>query len=168
MLMYKDIVKAENRHKVYSCELLSGEYIRLIVAENENDNDYALFDYDDSNSNKVYKEVDVVEIYHQLQLDQQEEFDNDYDYDVEIDYDTLDKFKTSVSDVYFYDSLEELDEIIEALENPIVSDTDIDNNYKVGLRKSFGLVFYWSEYDDFSCGNPYTYYCKIIDGGNVL
>ena len=168
MLAYKDVVKVENRHKVYLCELLSGEYMRLIVAENENDKDFVFFDYDDSKSDKVYEEVDVVEIYHEVEPDQQEEYDDDYEYDKEIDYKTLEKFKTSISDIYFYDSMEELDEIIKALNNPIVSDTGWDNDYKVGLIKSYGLVFYWSEYDDFSCGNPFTHYCKIIDGGSIL
>ena len=109
-----------------------------------------------------------MEIYHEVEPDQQEEYDDDYEYDKEIDYKTLEKFETSISDIYFYDSMEELDEIIKALNNPIVSDTGWDNDYKVGLIKSYGLVFYWSEYDDFSCGNPFTHYCKIIDGGSIL
>lgn len=34
MLNYKDVVVAENRHKVFVCELKnSGEFVRLTVAE---------------------------------------------------------------------------------------------------------------------------------------
>ena len=33
MLTYKNVVVAENRHKVYSCELTNGEYVRLEVVE---------------------------------------------------------------------------------------------------------------------------------------
>ena len=44
---------------------------------------------------------------------------------------------------------------------------EVEEDYKKGLTKSYGLVFFWSEYDDFSCGNPYTPYCKIIAGGSI-
>lgn len=35
--------------------------------------------------------------------------------------------------------------------------------------KDFGIVFYWSEYDDFSCyGDGFTHRVKIIEGVGVL
>ena len=32
---------------------------------------------------------------------------------------------------------------------------------------NFIQYYGWEEYDDFSCGDPFTPYCKIIDGGIV-
>ena len=104
--------------------------------------------------------------------DQQDFWDKDeedHEYGVKIDTEALEPFLTSVSNVYKYDSMEELDLIIKSLGEPIVDEVGCswDEDYKKGLVKSYGLLFFWSEYDDFSCGNPFTPYCKIIDGGDV-
>lgn len=169
MLSYKNVVVAENRHKVYSCELLSGEYLRLEVAEGIKMNTWFLQDYDDLESGKYYLESDIVEIYREItDLDEDSE-DENCEYGVEIDTKSLVPFTTSVSNVYKYDSIGQLDLIIQALDEPIIDGLGCswEEDYKEGLTKSFGLVFSWSEYDDFSCGNPYTPYCKIIDGGKI-
>ena len=60
MLDYKSIVVAENRHKVYSCELTNGEYERLIVAEGCKMGNWSLFHYDNKNDLKEYLESDIV------------------------------------------------------------------------------------------------------------
>ena len=170
MLTYKNIVVAENRHKVYSCELTNGEYVRLEVVEGIKMNTWFLQDYDDLESDKYYLESDIVEIYGELtDLDENTEEDEDYEYGVKIDTESLLPFLTSISNVYKYDSMEELDLIIKSLDEPIIEGIGCswDKNYKSGLTKSYGLLFFWSEYDDFSCGDPFTPYCKIIDGGIV-
>ena len=170
MLTYKNIVVAENRHKVYSCELTNGEYVRLEVVEGIKMNTWFLQDYDDLESDKYYLESDIVEIYGELNdLDENIEDDEDSEYGVKIDTESLLPFLTSVSNVYKYDSMEELDLIVKALDEPIVDGVGCswDKDYKKGLSKSYGLLFFWSEYDDFSCGDPFTPYCKIIDGGIV-
>ena len=168
MLTYKNIVVAENRHKVYSCELTNGEYARLEVVEGIKMNTWFLQDYDELESDKYYLESDIVEIYGELNdLDENIEDDEDSEYGVKIDTESLLPFLTSVSNVYKYTSVEELDLIVKALDEPIVDGVGCswDKNYKSGLTKSYGLLFFWSEYDDFSCGDPFTPYCKIIDGG---
>ena len=170
MLTYKNIVVAENRHKVYSCELTNGEYVRLEVVEGIKMNTWFLQDYDDLESDKYYLESDIVEIYGELNdLDENIEDDEDSEYGVKIDTESLLPFLTSISNVYKYDSIEELDLIVKALDEPIVDGVGCswDKDYKKGLSKSYGLLFFWSEYDDFSCGDPFTPYCKIIDGGIV-
>ena len=170
MLNYKDVVVAENRHKVYSCELVSGDYARLEVVEGIKMNTWFLQDYDDLESDKYYLESDIVEIYGELtDLDEDSDDEEDFEYGVKIDTESLLPFLTSVSNVYKYDSMEELDLIVKALDEPIVEGVGCswDKDYKKGLVKSYGLVFFWSEYDDFSCGDPFTPYCKIIDGGIV-
>ena len=113
---------------------------------------------------KEYLESDV-ETYE----DQQDYWDKDDEYGVKIDTESLLPFLTSVSNVYKYDSMEELDLIVKALDEPIVDGVGCswDKDYKKCLSKSYGLLFFWSEYDDFSCGDPFTPYCKIIDGGIV-
>ena len=170
MLTYKNIVVAENRHKVYSCELTNGEYVRLEVVEGIKMNTWFLQDYDDLESDKYYLESDIVEIYGELtDLDEDSEDEEDFEYGVKIDTESLLPFLTSVSNVYKYDSMEELDLIVKALDEPIVDGVGCswDKDYKNGLSKSYGLLFFWTEYDDFSCGDPFTPYCKIIDGGIV-
>ena len=113
---------------------------------------------------KEYLESDV-ETYE----DQQDYWDKDDEYGVKINTEALEPFLTSVSNVYKYDSMEELDLIIKALNEPIIDGVSCswDKDYKKCLSKSYGLLFFWSEYDDFSCGDPFTPYCKIIDGGIV-
>ena len=170
MLTYKNVVVAENRHKVYSCELTNGEYVRLEVVEGIKINTWFLQDYDDLESDKYYLESDIVEIYGELtDLDEDSEDEEDFEYGVKIDTESLLPFLTSVSNVYKYDSMEELDLIVKALDEPIVDGVGCswDKDYKKCLSKSYGLLFFWSEYDDFSCGDPFTPYCKIIDGGIV-
>ena len=170
MLTYKNVVVAENRHKVYSCEITDGEYVRLEVVEGIKMNTWFLQDYDDLESDKYYLESDIVEIYGELtDLDEDSEDEQDYELGVKIDTESLLPFLTSISNVYKYDSMEELDLIVKALDEPIVDGVGCswDKDYKKGLSKSYGLLFFWSEYDDFSCGDPFTPYCKIIDGGIV-
>ena len=170
MLTYKNVVVAENRHKVYSCEITNGEYVRLEVVEGSKMNTWILQDYDDVESSKEYLESDIVEIYGELtDLDEDSEDEEDFEYGVKIDTESLLPFLTSASNVYKYDSMEELDLIIKALDEPIVDGVGCswDKDYKKCLSKSYGLLFFWSEYDDFSCGDPFTPYCKIIDGGII-
>ena len=170
MLTYKNVVVAENRHKVYSCELTNGEYVRLEVVEGIKMNTWFFQDYDDLESDKYYLESDIVEIYGELtDLDEDSEDEEDHEYGVKIDTKALEPFLTSISNVYKYDSMGELDLIVKALDEPIVDGVGCswDKDYKKCLSKSYGLLFFWSEYDDFSCGDPFTPYCKIIDGGIV-
>ena len=170
MLTHKNVVVAENRNKVYSCELTNGEYVRLEVVEGIKINTWFLQDYGDLESDKYYLESDIVEIYGELtDLDEDSDDGEDNEYGVKIDTESLLPFLTSVSNVYKYDSMEELDLIVKALDEPIVDGVGCswDKDYKNGLSKSYGLLFFWSEYDDFSCGDPFTPYCKIIDGGIV-
>ena len=170
MLTYKNVVVAENRHKVYSCELTNGEYVRLEIVEGIKINTWFLQDYGDLESDKYYLESDIVEIYGELtDLDENIEDDEVHEFGVKIDTESLLPFLTSISNVYKYDSMEELDLIVKALDEPIVDGVGCswDKDYKKCLSKSYGLLFFWSEYDDFSCGDPFTPYCKIIDGGIV-
>jgi hypothetical protein len=170
MLNYKAVVVAENRHKVYGCEITNGEFMRLEVVEGIKMGTWFLQDYDDIESSTYYLESDIVEIYNEIaDLEDGDSNDNEYEHGIKIDQESLIPFNTSVPNIYKYDSLDELDSIIKALDEPIVDGLGCswEEDYKKGLTKSYGLVFFWSEYDDFSCGNPFTPYCKIIEGGSI-
>ena len=171
VLNYKDVVVAENRHKVYGCEITNSKYVRLEVVEGIKMNTWFLQDYDDIESSTYYLESDIVEIYNEI-TDLDEDCDDEDEegfYGVKIDEESLKPFTTPSSNVYKYVSLDELNTIIKALDEPIIDELGCswEKDYKKGLLKSYGLVFFWSEYDDFSCGNPFTPYCKIIDGGSI-
>ena len=183
MLNYKNVVVAENRHKVFVCEMnihskgIFEQFMRLTVAENDGCG-YSLWNNEDYDDLREYIESDIEVILQEYERpllddyeDQQDYWDKDEDdeFGVKIDTESLLPFLTSVSNVYKYDSMEELDLIVKALDEPIVDGVGCswDKDYKKCLSKSYGLLFFWSEYDDFSCGDPFTPYCKIIDGGIV-
>ena len=82
---------------------------------------------------------------------------------------TLDKYKTSVDDVYKYESIAELKDIFVSLNNPYIkheanSREDV-LKYVDKLVKSNGLVFYWKEYGD--AYGDYCDYVKIIEGASL-
>lgn len=167
MLNYKDVVVENNSGKVFMCKLNSGSEVRLQVHDTCDSAKIDMVMYNcDTTDDTYYRENQISEILYEI------EFESEDDYSLEepeIDYETLKSFTTSSSNVYKYNSLDELDSIIKSLDEPIVDDLGCSwkEGYKKGLTKSYGLVFFWSEYDDFACGNPYTPYCKIIDGGSI-
>lgn len=167
MLNYKDVVVEDNSGKVFMCKLNDGSEVRLQVHDTCDSAkiDMVLFDYD-TNSDTYYRENQISEILYEIAFESEDDYSLE---EPEIDYETLKPFTTSSSNVYKYNSLDELDSIIKALDEPIVDDLGCSwkEDYKKDLSKSYGLVFFWSEYDDFSCGNPFTPYCKIIDGGSI-
>lgn len=167
MLNYKDVVVENNSGKVFMCKLKDGSEVRLQVHDTCDSAkiDMVLFDYD-TNSGTYYRENQISEILYEIAFESEDDYSLE---ELEIDYETLKPFTTSSTNVYKYDSLDELDSIIKALDEPIVDGLGCSwkEDYKKGLTECYGLVFFWSEYDDFSCGNPYTLYCKIIDGGSI-
>ena len=167
MLNYKDVVVESNSGKVFMCKLNDGSEVRLQVHDTCDSAkiDMVLFDYD-TNSDTYYRENQISEILYEIAFESEDDYSLE---EPEIDYETLKPFTTSSSNVYKYNSLDEFDSIIKALDEPIVDDLGCSwkEDYKKGLTKSYGLVFFWSEYDEFSCGNPFTPYCKIIDGGSI-
>ena len=167
MLNYKDVVVESNSGKVFMCKLNSGSEVRLQVHDTCDSAkiDMVLFDYDNTDDT-YYRENQISEILYEIAFESEDDYSLE---EPEIDYETLKPFTTPSSNVYKYNSLDELDTIVKSLNEPIVDDLGCSwkEDYKKGLTKSYGLVFFWSEYDDFACGNPYTPYCKIIDGGSI-
>ena len=167
MLNYKDVVVESNSGKVFMCKLNSGSEVRLQVHDTCDSAkiDMVLYAYD-TNEDAYYRENQISEILYEIAFESEDDYSSE---EPDINYETLEPFTTHSSNVYKYNSLDELDTIIKSLNEPIVEDIGCSwkEDYKKGLLKSYGLVFFWSEYDDFACGNPYTPYCKIIDGGSI-
>ena len=81
-----------------------------------------------------------------------------------MDFKSIEKYLIQ-EDVYQYKSKDELTEILVALNEPIID----GSGKKMVLSKDFGIVFYWSEYDDFSCyGDGFTHRVKIIEGVKLV
>ena len=167
MLNYKDVVVESNSGKVFMCKLNDGSEVRLQVHDTCDSAKIDMVMYNcDTTDDTYYRENQISEILYEIAFESEDDYSLE---EPEIDYETLKSFTTSSSNVYKYNSLDELDSIIKSLDEPIVDDLGCSwkEGYKKGLSKSYGLVFFWSEYDDFSCGNPFTLYCKIIDGGSI-
>ena len=109
-------------------------------------------------SDKYYREGEIAEILHEVEFEDEDSdhwdsFDN-------MDFKSIEKYLIQ-KDVYRYNSKDELTDILVALDEPFIDGGD----KKIVLSRDFGVVFYWSEYDDFSCyGDGFTHRVRIIDG----
>lgn len=156
---YKDVVTESNSGRVYECKLTNGAEIRLQVHENcETEyTDMVLYEFD-SLSDKYYREDEVAKILKEVEFED-EDYSHCDSFD-DMDFKSIEKYLIQ-KDVYQYKSKDELTDILVALNKPIIDGSD----KKTVLSKDFGVVFYWSEYDDFSCyGDGFTHRVKIIEG----
>lgn len=163
MLNYKDVVTVSNSGRVYKCKLPNGVGIRLQVHDNceTEHTDMVLYEFD-SFSDKYYREDEVAEILKEVEFE--DEDSNYWDSFDSMDFKSIEKYLIQ-DDVYQYKSKDELADILVALNEPVI---DGSGNKSV-LSKDFGIVFYWSEYDDFSCyGDGFTHRVKIIEGVKLV
>ena len=160
MLNYKDVVTESNSGRVYECKLTNGVEVRLQVHQNceTEHTDMVLYDFDDNYSDKYYRESVVAEILKEVEFeDEASNYGDSFD---SMDFKSIEKYLIQ-DDVYQYKSKDELTDILVALNEPIID----GSGKKMVLSKDFGVVFYWSEYDDFSCyGDGFTHRVKIIEG----
>lgn len=167
-MKYQDIVNEDNNAKVFLCKLKDGRKIQLQVHDTcdfPNKAVYVLYNYDDPKDSTEYLEDDVEEIIELVEFDWYEEHEDSFD---SMDFKSIETYLID-SDTWQYSNREELDQIIKALDNPIISGggwSDEDTvKYLDSQEKDYGIVFYWSEYDDFSCyGDGCTPYVKVISG----
>lgn len=166
MLNYKDVVTESNSGRVYECKLTNGIEVRLQVHETceTEHTDMVLYEFD-SFSDKYYRENEVAEILKEVEFE--DEDSNHLDSFDSMDFKNIEKYLIQ-EDVYQYKSKDELTEILVALNKPIIDDGN-GGSKKMVLQKDFGVVFYWSEYDDFSCyGDGFTHRVKIIEGVKLV
>ena len=164
MLNYKDVVTESNSGRVYECKLTNGVEVRLQVHQNceTEHTDMVLYDFDDTYSDKYYRESVVAEILKEVEFEDEES--NHWDSFDSMDFKSIEKYLIQ-DDVYQYKSKDELTDILVALNEPIID----GSGKKMVLSKDFGVVFYWSEYDDFSCyGDGFSHKVKIIEGVKLV
>ena len=161
---YKDVVVQENDGKVFNCKVIGNDVKTEMLLQVYWDGEHttSLYNYEDQDDLKQYEESEVIDILNEIEVYKDTE---DSDEGV-IDWKELEPFMIQ-SNVFAFDNKEELELILKYLDNPIIDDAGFedDNEYIKSLDKYYGVVFYWSEFDDFSCyGDGYTHWCKIITG----
>ena len=167
-MQYNEVVNKENEYKVYLCKLTNGSTIELQVhdtCEFDNKEVFVFYNFEDNEDSKEYLEEDVAEV---LELIEHYWYDQHEDSFENINTDLIDKYLID-SDVWQYSNKGELDEILNALNKPIIKgggwNDEEDKAYLDSLDKDYGIVSYWCEYDDFSCyGDGCTSYVKVISG----
>lgn len=165
---YESIVNKDNDSKVYLCKLKDGRILQLQVHDTCEFADkavYVLYNFEDQEDLKEYLACDVEEVLELIEFDWYEEHEDSFD---NMDFKSIEKYLID-ADVWQYLNTEELNEILKALDQPLVEGGGLDEKdkqeYLNPLDKGYGIVFYWSEYDDFSCyGDGFTHYIKVISG----
>ena len=165
---YESVVNEYNDSKVYLCKLKDGRTLQLQVhdtCEFANKAVYVLYNFEDKEDLKEYLACDVEEVLELVEFDWYEEHEDSFD---SMNFKEIEKYLID-ADVYQYSNTEELHEILKALDRPIVQGSgfgeEADKQFLDSLDKDFGIVFYWCEYDDFSCyGDGFTSYVKVISG----
>lgn len=151
---YGSVVNEYNDSKVYLCKLKDGRTLQLQVhdtCEFANKAVYVLYNFEDKEDPTAYFECDVEEVLELIEFDWYEGHEDSFD---NMDFKSIEKYLID-ADVWQYSNTEELNEILKAL----------DQEFKYSLDKDYGIVFYWSEYDDFSCyGDGFTHYVRVISG----
>ena len=168
-MKYNEVVNKENEYKVFLCRLTNGSNVELQVhdtCEFENKEVFVFYNFEDDEDLKEYLESDVEEVLELIEFEWYDEHEDSFD---NIDLKSIEKYLID-DDVYQYSNTEELDEILKALDQPIIkcAGWKEEQKYLNSLDKDFGIVVYWSEYDDFSCyGDGFTHYVKIISGVKI-
>lgn len=167
-MKYKEVVNEDNDSNVYLCKLKDGRTLQLQVHDTCEFADkavYVLYNFEDQEDLKEYLACDVEEVLELIEFDWYEGHEDSFD---NIDFKSIEKYSID-ADVWQYSNTEELNEILKALDQPMVEgggwDEKDEQEYLNSLDKDYGIVFYWSEYDDFSCyGDGFTHYVKVISG----
>ena len=166
-LSYEDVVTEENSHKVYLCKLVEdgGEYIHYMQVHDTCDSasvNMVLYKWDVDDSNE-YRKEDILEIIEEVDTSDEDNYE-DPDGEFIVDHDAI-KHLYHESDVYKFNNKDELILLYKSMNDPRIGGVWSDDTYIDKLDENvFGVVFYWTEYDDWSCGHPYSYYMKIIFG----
>lgn len=166
-MKYNEVVNKENSHKVFLCKLTDGRTLELQVhdtCEHPNKEVFTFYNFEDVNDSKGYLEEDVEEVLEQIEHSWYDQHEDSFE---NINTDLIEKYLID-SDVWQYSNREELDEILNALNKPIIKgggwNDEEDKVYLDSLSKDYGIVSYWCEYDDFSYSDGFTHHVKLISG----
>ena len=164
-MKYNEVVNKENEYKVYLCKLTNGSTVELQVFDTREFDNKEVFVFYNFEDDEEYLEEDVEEVLEQIEHDWYDQHEDSFE---NINTDLIDKYLID-SDVWQYSNKGELDEILNALNKPIIEgggwNDKEDKEYLCSLSKDYGIVFYWCKYDDFSCsGDGFTHHVKVISG----
>lgn len=170
MLKYEDVVNVENAYLLFLCKMKDVSEKLLQVQYYCNDPikpNCVFYNFEDVTDLKEYTEKDIDEIIEQVHFDLDKDSEN-YDLFKGVDFEAIKEFEIQPN-VYAFYSKNNLEFIINSLNNPIIVDSElgVDANkvYIDNLETKYGVLYYYTEYDDFSCyGDGFTHYVKIISG----
>lgn len=170
MLKYDDVVNSDNSFLVFSCKMRDGSEKLLQIHDDCKDHlkpNYVFYNFEDVSDLKEYTEKDIDGIIEQVHFGLDSDSEN-YDSFEGMDFEVIKEFEIQPN-VYAYYSKKNLEFIINSLNNPIIVDSnlgfDANKVYIDNLKTSYGVLYYYTEYDDFSCyGDGFTHYVKIISG----
>ena len=153
----KEFFTKENSHKVFLCNMYGqSEPVKLQCYYDIDDGVIGAYLWDDCNNigdyiNEISSVIEEVL------------FEDDFNDDLQLQTEDEVKYlesKLVYDDIYEYNSNDELKEIIKSLHVHVIE------GYQ---NSSYGLLYYYSEYDDFACyGDGYTHYIKIIDKARIV
>ena len=150
----KDILKKENDQKVFRCVIGNSD-----IFDEEKDLIVCADYYGEITLQDFNSEWDETDFTNQVTR-------VCYEIDVSEFEGRLDKWKTNIQDVYSYENLDDLNVLYDELSGSncvILLDYDTIDS----VEDKCGLVFYYTEYDDYACGDPYSRYVKVISGAKL-
>ena len=163
----KDYFNKENSHKVFCC-IVDGEEIYLQCYYDVDYNTVEAYSWEDQEDSKNYFD-DIQEVVYEVAFP--EENDNDYHEEYELSQEDFAKLKSyEVSkDIYKYNSIEHLKEILTLLDNPYIDNLETDRNSEFNadlskLKFDYGLICSYGYMDSW---DELVNRCIIIDGGSI-
>lgn len=142
--------KQENSHKVFLCHINDEDNAKVIELQCYYDIDYKTVEAYN------FEEAQDTENYIDNIIDVIEEVVHEYE-DSRLTPEEIEERNSMLvqENVYSYNTNTQLNKLIKLLDDPIVEG---DSN------SEYGLVYYYGEYDDFSCyGDGWAWYAKIIN-----
>ena len=163
----KDYFNKENSHKVFCC-VVNGEEVYLQCYYDVDYNTVEAYSWEDQEDSKNYTD-DIQKVLYEVAFP--EDNDNDYHEEYELSKEDFEKLKSyEVSkDIYKYNSIEHLKEILTLLDKPFIYnlETDWNSEFHADLSKlkvDYGLICSYGYFDSW---DEFVNRCIIIDGGNI-
>lgn len=167
-LNYEDVVVRDNLDKIFWCRLSEDggeDLVRMLVGFSNTLDDFVVVLYHwDKDNDEEYRKEDVLEIIEEVVEDGDSNDYDDPDGEFPVDFEAI-KHLHYEGDVYRFNNKGDLILLYKSMNEPMIAGVWNDDSYMDKLDEGvFGMVYYWTEYDDWSCGHPYSYHMKIIFG----
>ena len=153
----REFFNKENSHKVFLCNVKGFDDPIQLQCYYDVVDGVSAYAYNDNYDCDFI--TDITNVINEVEIKQD---DNHCDYNeeqTEEETQFLDSKLVDDDDVYTYNTNEELQKLIKCLRVDIMHGNQ---------ESQYGLLYYYSEYDDFDCyGDGWTYYIKIIDKARI-